>query len=143
MKMFLRSNISNCSFFWDDYWLTLNENLMEFVSTRFLVGIIFLLVGLWLTENKGIDSHGQNMSPQSYSLINMRPLQILFNKTKTWHRIVYWFSWISLFLPVLAWCDQKIVLFWSAKQFYDRIMQKPVKTWKSTNNPMSSFGLIE
>ena len=48
-------------------------------------------------------------------------------------------------LPVLAWCDQQIVLSWSAEQFYDHIMQELVKTGKftkSTNNQMSSFGLI-
>ena len=31
-------------------------------------------------------------------------------------------------------------MFWSAEQFYD---QKLLKTQKSTNNPMSNFGLIE
>ena len=35
-----------------------------------------------------------------YSLINMRQVQILFNSTKTWHCIVCWFSWISLFLHI-------------------------------------------
>ena len=51
-----------------------------------------------------------------YSLINMRQLQILFNQTKTWHRIVCWFSWISLFLPVLAWSDHNcFVLICSAR----------------------------
>ena len=65
-----------------------------------------------------------------YSLMNMRQLQILFNWAKTWHRIVCWFRWISLFLPVLAWCDHKIVLFWSAEQFYDHIVQELVKTGK-------------
>ena len=43
--------------------------------------------------------------------IDMRQLQILFNETRTWHRIVCWFLWIYLFLPVLAWCDHKIVFF--------------------------------
>ena len=32
----------------------------------------------------------------------MRQLQILIISAKTWHRIVCWFSWIYLFLPVLA-----------------------------------------
>ena len=64
-------------------------------------------------------------------------------KTKTWHEIVCWFSWIYLFLPVLAWCEHEIVLFWSAEQFYDYIMQKLGYSAKSTNNPMSSFCLIE
>ena len=44
---------------------------------------------------------------------------------------------ISVFLPVFtsfAWCDHKIVLFWSAEQYYDHITQKWVKTQKSTNN---------
>ena len=49
----------------------------------------------------------------------------------------------SVFLPAFAWYDNKIVLFWSAEQFYEHIMQKQVKAHKSTNNPMSSFGLIE
>ena len=31
-----------------------------------------------------------------YSLINMRQLQILFNQTKTWHRIVCWFSYVII-----------------------------------------------
>ena len=65
-----------------------------------------------------------------YSLMNMRQLRILFNWAKTWHRIVCWFLCISLFLPVLAWCDHKIVFFWSAEQFYDHIMQELVKTGK-------------
>ena len=34
-------------------------------------------------------------------------------------------------------------MFWSAEQFCDRIMQEQVKIQKSTNNPMSSFGLIK
>ena len=68
-----------------------------------------------------------------YSLKNMRQLQILFIYAKDWHRIVCWFLCIYLFLPVFAWCcDHKIVLFWSAEQFYDHIMQKLVKTGKNT-----------
>ena len=52
---------------------------------------------------------------------------------------------IELFVDfcVFAWCDHKIVLFWSAEQYSDHIMQKQVKTQKSTNNLISSFGLIE
>ena len=54
---------------------------------------------------------------------------------------------ISVFLPVFAWCDHKIVQQINSKQAYDHIMQKLVKqlviTQKSTNNPMSSFGLIK
>ena len=34
------------------------------------------------------------------------------------------------FVPVLAWPDHKIVLFLSAEQFYDHIMQELVKTGK-------------
>ena len=51
-----------------------------------------------------------------------------------------------VFLPVFVHCDHKIVSFWSAEQYYDHIMQKlekQVKPQKSTNNPMSIFGLIE
>ena len=40
--------------------------------------------------------------------------------------------YVFLFLPVFVWCDHKIVLFWSAEQFYDHIMQKLVKTGKNT-----------
>ena len=43
------------------------------------------------------------------SLMNMRQLQILFNKARNWHCIVCSISWISMFLPLLAWCDHKIV----------------------------------
>ena len=39
---------------------------------------------------------------------------------------------ISVFLPVFAWCDHKIVLQIKTKQFYDHIMQKLVKTGKNT-----------
>ena len=39
---------------------------------------------------------------------------------------------ISVFWQVFAWCDHKIVFFWSAEQFYDHIMQKLVKTGKNT-----------
>ena len=66
----------------------------------------------------------------TYSLINMRQLQILFNYTKTWHGIDCWFSWIYLFLPVLAWCDHKIVPQIKTKQSYDHNMQEVVKTGK-------------
>ena len=79
----------------------------------------------------------QNMTaycPLSYSLINRRQLHIFFTQAKTWHRIVCWFSWISLNSPVFASCDHKIVLFWSAEQSYDHIMQKLVKTGKNTVN---------
>ena len=31
------------------------------------------------------------------------------------------------FVPVLAWPDHKIVLFWSAEQFYDQVMQELVQ----------------
>ena len=37
-----------------------------------------------------------------------------------------------MFLQVFAWSDHKIVLFWSAEQFYEHIMQKPAKTGKYT-----------
>ena len=67
-----------------------------------------------------------------YSLMNMRQLHILFNEAKTWHWIVCWFLWIYLFLPVFAWCAHKIVLFWSAEQFNEHIMQKLVKRGKFT-----------
>ena len=80
---------------------------------------------------------------EDYRLMYMRQLHILFNETKTWHRIVCWFLWFYLFLPVFAWCDHKIVLQIITKQFYDHTMQKLIKTGKYTNNPMSSFGLIE
>ena len=75
--------------------------------------------------------------------MNIRQFHIFFNRAKNWHRIVCWFLCFYLFLPVFAWCDHKIVLFWSAEQYYDHIMQKQVKTQKSTNNTMSIFGLIE
>ena len=42
---------------------------------------------------------------------------------------------ISVFLP----SDHKIVLFWSAEQFYDHIMQKPVKTGKNTEINQQSY----
>ena len=42
------------------------------------------------------------------------------------------FCVIYLFLPVFAWCAHKIVLLWSAEQFYEHIMQKPVKPGKYT-----------
>ena len=40
---------------------------------------------------------------------------------------------ISVFLPVFAWCDHKIVFFWSAEQFYEHIMQELEKTGKYTD----------
>ena len=43
-----------------------------------------------------------------------------------------WFLCFYLFLPVFAWSDHEIVLFWYAEQFYDHIMQKLVKTGKNT-----------
>ena len=71
-----------------------------------------------------------SVNSSRYSLINMRQLEILFYQAETWHRIVCWFSWISLFLPVLGWCDHKVVLFWYAEQFYDHIIQELVETGK-------------
>jgi len=50
------------------------------------------------------------------------------------------------FVPDLALCDHKIVLQIKTKQFYDHIMQELVKRGNSagsTNNTVSSFGLIE
>ena len=73
----------------------------------------------------------------------MRQFHIFFNQAKNWHRIVCWFLCFYLFLPVFAWCDHNIVLQIKTKQFSDHIMQKLVKTQNSTNNPISSFGLIE
>ena len=49
---------------------------------------------------------------------------------------------ISVYLPVFALCAYKIGFFLFAEQFYDHIMQKMVKTQKSTNNLTSSFGLL-
>ena len=39
--------------------------------------------------------------------------------------------------------NHTIVLQIKTKQFYDHIVQKLAKTQKSTNNPMSNFGLVE
>ena len=84
---------------------------------------------LWLLEirkflcfvrmSKISESQVNFFSMLLYSLINRRRLHIFFTQAKTWHWIVCWFSWISLNSPVFAWCDHKIVLFWSAEQFYD------------------------
>ena len=88
----------------------------------------------WVFKSKRLRDSCRNIpfdkSKILYSLINMRQLQNLFNQSKTWHQIVGWFSWISLFLPVLAWCDHKIVLQIKTKQFYEHIMQKRVKMGK-------------
>ena len=54
-------------------------------------------------------------------------------------RIVCWFSWISLFLPVLAWCDHKIVLKIKTKQFYYHIMQELVNVLIYLHNWRSLF----
>ena len=53
------------------------------------------------------------------------------------------FQYFVAFTSFCMICDHEIVLFWSAEQFYDHIMQEQVKMQKSTNNAMSSFGLIE
>ena len=63
--------------------------------------------------------------------MNLRQFHIFFNQAKTWHWIVCWFLCIYLFLPVFAWYDHKIVLFGSAEQYHDHIMQKLVKTGKN------------
>jgi hypothetical protein len=39
---------------------------------------------------------------------------------------------IYLFLPIFAWCVHEIVLFCTAEQFYEHIIQKLVKTGKYT-----------
>ena len=48
------------------------------------------------------------------------PNFIQLSQNLTWD--FCWFLFIYLFLPVFAWCDHKIVLFWSAEQFYDHII---------------------
>jgi hypothetical protein len=40
------------------------------------------------------------------------------------------FAAFPFFLPILAWCDHKIVLQIKTKQFHDHIMQELVKTGK-------------
>ena len=45
-----------------------------------------------------------------YSLIFMRPIYYIDTWAIIWHGIVCWFMVFSLFLPVLACCDHKIVL---------------------------------
>jgi hypothetical protein len=62
----------------------------------------------------------------------MRHFHIFLDYAITWHRIVFWFLCIYLFLPVFAWCDHKIVLFWSAEQLYNHIIQNLVKTGINT-----------
>ena len=49
------------------------------------------------------------------------------------------FVFLPMFLPVFAWCDLKIVLFWSAEQFHGHIMQKLVKTGKYTEINKQSY----
>ena len=99
-------------------------SLLQGLSTGFDI--------LWRPRRPTKNNFLVKMKVFVYSLINMRQLQILIKSAKIWHRIVCWFSWIYLFLPVLAWCAHKIVLFWSAEQFYEHIMQKLVKTGKYT-----------
>ena len=126
-----------------------------FVSTLLVRSILFMpeVSSLYLLVNDW------PFSPVSFVfffwlwfIFSAWQLQILFNYAKTGYWVVCWFSWISLFLPVLARADHKIVLRIKTKQFYDHIMQKLVKTCKntrpkkqkkSTNNRMLSFGSIE
>jgi hypothetical protein len=49
----------------------------------------------------------------------------------------------ACFYQLLHYVIIKIVLQIKTKQFYDHIMQKQGNSAKSTNNPMSSFGLSE
>ena len=67
-----------------------------------------------------------------YMLINMIQLHIFSIKPKLDMGLFVDFCvfTIYLFLPVFAWCAHKIVLLCSAEQFYDHIMQKPVKPCK-------------
>ena len=50
----------------------------------------------------------------------------IFNETKTWHQIVCWFSWIYLFLPVLAWADDKICFVLICRQI---LWSAHTRTW--------------
>ena len=84
----------------------------------------------FLKREQSVELFWSTILSGCYILINMSQLQILFYETKTWHRIVWWFSWISLFLPVLAWSDHTSVLQIKTKHFYDQIMQKLVKIGK-------------
>ena len=55
-----------------------------------------------------------------------RPPEINLKSIRLWK--LFW----PFTVQVVAWYDHKIVLFWSAEQFYDHIMQKLVKTGKNT-----------
>ena len=89
---------------------------------------------------------GWHLQRTSYSLINMRQLHTFFYQTKTWHVIVCWFLCFTPFSLNLP--DLNLKLFWTSKQNNFRFKSgkfrgKWGKTQKSTNNRISSFGLIE
>ena len=49
---------------------------------------------------------------------------------------------ISVYLPVFAWCDHKIVLQIKTNQFYDHIMQKLVKTDKNRDQQTIRYQVL-
>ena len=75
----------------------------------------------------------------------MRQLQFYSIKPKLDIGLFVDLAEFPCFVPVVAWCDHKIVLqikkiLWS---HHARTGTKEGNSAKSTNNPMSSFGLIE
>ena len=80
---------------------------------------------------------------KGFGLMNMRQLHILFHKPKLDIR-----SFVDFCVYLFLLHDVLMKLFWRSKQ--NNFIRASCKNWykqvntqKSTNNPMSSFGLIE
>ena len=65
------------------------------------------------------------------SLISLRLIYYCDTWSIIWHDIVCWFIFFPLFLPVLVWCDHKIVQTSKQKQFSDRVAQIIVNSWQA------------
>ena len=135
-KLFHQCTCHLCQGIYQKVWRTsLTDQRVSWLKFSnlaiFLGGLVSFGDVKWIRFMKGFIGHSDTFKICG-SFLNISAnlyvqLQILFNLTKTWLRIVCWFSWISLFLPVLAWCDHKIV--------------QQIKTILWSRH--ASFGLIE
>ena len=141
-KFDLRSKTNHfCSFFC----------LEKLRIPEFAPEILWPLVPFYIKFQKKINKLQSNkitfLQFRNYSLINRRQLHIFCTQAKTWHQIVWWFTWISLNFQVLARSDHKIVLFFNLQNNFlitsCKNLENQGNSGKSTNNPMSSFHLIE
>ena len=138
-----------------DFWCSTSQlTLMSVLSYNAGCNDHFWTVALFLplphtahlkSIHKGL-KYFLKLQSYSYSLISTRQLHIFSIKPKLDMQLFVDFYVFTRFWLNLS--DRNLKLFWTSKQNNFRFRsskfsQKWVKTQKSTNNRMSSFGLIE